>query len=140
MYITRAAILSEIPLLHLVEALDDDGDGLEDPNAFERVEFSAETEIDGILGQRYQVPFVTPYPAIVTNAARVIVLEKLYQRRGIPSDKNPWTKQASDVRTQLKGIALGKEPLTPESKKVNRAVDPITEPSKTTLRNGGILA
>ena len=138
-YITQAEILSDIPPQTLLEALDDDGDGVADADAWDKVEAAAAEAIDGPLSQRYSTPFVT-VPPFIKFAARVLVLEKLYLRRGLAGDANPWTSQAKGVRAKLDLIAAGKEPLSPEVNKPKPSISAITEPAGTTLKNGGILA
>lgn len=132
-YLTQADIASELPPEFQLEALDDDGDGVADPGLWDKVEASAAERIDGILGQRFSVPFTAPVPAIVRSAARVFVLELLYFRRGI--DPNPWAKRAGDIEQKLNRIADGDEPLTPGIQRQNQAVTAITECAKTTSAN-----
>lgn len=135
-YVTQSEIEAELPPAFLVEALDDDGDGSEDAGLWDKVEASVAETIDGILGQRFAVPFSAPVPAVVKMAARVLVLELLYFRRSITP--NPWEKRAQDIRAKLGRIADGDEPLTPGAERVNQSVSAITEAAKTTNGNGNL--
>lgn len=131
-YILQSEIESDLPPQFLLEALDDDNDGNEDAGLWDKIEASAAEAIDGVLGQRFTVPFSAPLPAIVKTAARVFILEKLYARRGTKTEDNPWTSQANKLRTKLDRIADGEEPLTPGAVKTNDSVTVMKEAAKTT--------
>lgn len=131
-YILKAEIEADIPPQFLLEALDDDNDGNEDAGLWDKIEASAAEAVDGVLGQRYAVPFTAPLPAVVKNAARVFILEKLYARRGTKTEDNPWTSQANKLRAKLDLIADGEEPLTPGANKANQSVTVMKEAAKTT--------
>lgn len=139
-YVLQSEIEADIPPTFLVEALDDDNDGQADAGLWDKVAESVATEIDGTLGQRFAVPFSSPIPAIVKQAAKVFSLEKLYARRGTPEAQNPWAKQAAAFREKLTRIAKGEEPLTPEIQRAKPSVTAITEPAKTTSSTGSLLA
>lgn len=139
-YITQPEIAADLPPQHLIEALDDDGDGIADAGLFSQIEAAAAKEIDGLLGARYATPFAPPVPAVVASAARFFVLEKLYQRRGIASEQNPYTRQAAAMRSRLGRIGQGEEPLTPEFVRTRPPVSVVTEPAKTTSTAGHLPA
>jgi len=134
-YIIRATLAAEFPPQFITQALDDDGDGAEDTGVWDQIVTNAQTEIDGILGQRYAVPFANPIPAIVVDACTKFVAEKLYLRRGFEGDKNPWAKRASEARTALKDIGTGKTPFTPGLDRKKPSAVAITEPAKTSSRS-----
>lgn len=106
-----------IPGAFLVQALDDDGDGVVD--AFTAVQDQAQGEVDAHLSARFAVPILTNIPPIAKRASMIIAAELCYQRRGTPPDQNPWGKQASAMRKTLEMIASGKieiqvSPASPE--------------------------
>jgi phage gp36-like protein len=135
-YIIMATLVAAVPPQFITQALDDDGDGVADTGLFDQILANAQTEVDGLLGQRYAVPFSNPIPAIVVDATTKFVAETLYLRRGIEGDKNPWAKKAADVRATLKAIAKGDMPLTPAASREKPSASAITEPAKTTSARG----
>ena len=132
-YTMMGQVTAKIPPQFLLEALDDDGDGQADPGIFNQVVANAQTEIDGALGGRYPVPFDNPIPAVVANAALILTCLGIYDRR-VSADKNPFTKQANDVRTQLGEIGDGTKPLVAGTNRVQPSATVITEPAKTSGR------
>ncbi|MBI5770858.1 MAG: DUF1320 family protein [Verrucomicrobia bacterium] len=130
-YIIMATLTAEMPPQFVAQALDDDGDGAADAGLFDQLVANAQTEIDGILGQRFEVPFSNPIPSVVVDACTKLVAEKLYARRGFSGDKNPWEKKAAEVRAELKAIAKGERPLTPTIARAKPSATAITEPAKT---------
>lgn len=112
-YVTRAEIeASGLPPKWLVEALDDNGDKAEDTGLLDAIIARASADVDGILGQRFAVPFATP-PPVAARAARILVMATLYRRRLVPEDKNPYAKAEVDAVAKLTRIAVGDEPLMP---------------------------
>jgi hypothetical protein len=117
MYVTQTEILAEIPAATLLQALDDDGDGVADANVWDEIATSASMEVYARLSPAVDLPDPTletlgddvPYAA--RAACRVFALEKIFQRRGM-GDKNPWTEQANMWRRKLDRIGLGAEPLS----------------------------
>jgi phage gp36-like protein len=135
-YIIMATLVAEVPPQFVLQALDDDGDGVADTGLFDQVVANAQAEVDGLLGQRYAVPFQNPVPAIVVDATTKFVAEKLYSRRGLDGEKNPWSKKAADVRALLKQIAKGEVPLTPAASREKPSASAITEASRTHSSRG----
>ncbi|MBB5351103.1 phage gp36-like protein [Haloferula luteola] len=133
-YITQDDIEPKLPPAFITEALDDDGDQRQDPGLWEKIEADAANDIDGILGQRFAVPFAEPIPAIVKSAAKIFVLATLYFRRG--KSPNPWETPAKEMTEKLGRIANGEEPLTPDINRKKDSVAAITEPAKTTATDG----
>ena len=127
-YVTRAEIEAEIPPQLLVESLDDDNDELEDPGLFEKLVAKASADVDGILGQRFAVPFAKA-PPLAARAARIFLLATLYRRRQIPEDRNPYAKAEKDMVDKLTRIAVGDEPLMPAAASGEAYVE--GEPSRT---------
>lgn len=135
-YIIMATLVAEVPPQFITQALDDNGDGTADAGLFDQIVANAQAEVDGILGQRYTVPFQNPVPAIVVDATTKLVAERLYSRRGLDGEKNPWSKKASDVRALLKTIAKGEVPLTPAAAREKPSASAITEPARTSSARG----
>ena len=137
-YIDITDITSRLPETHLIEALDDDGDGVIDAGLWDQVAADAGEMVDGFLGQRFAVPFSDPLPAVVKFAARIFALEILYERRGMAGDDNPHTSLAKAMRNRLGRIADGEEPLAPGKKKAAGSVATITEPARTSSKDGNL--
>lgn len=129
-YVELSDVEGKIPSKFLIQALDDDNDGAIDTGIFELVQAQAGQEIDGRLGQRYEVPFVSPLPALVSLAALIFACEGVYARRVVP-DQNPFKAQADGMRSKLDEIAKGEQPLTPEIQRKQPSVSVITSPSRT---------
>lgn len=110
-YVTRAQVEAKIPAQLLLEALEDDGDGLEDAGLFDELVDLASQEADGLVSTIYPVPFADPAPAAIRTAAFVFTCEAVYQRRGIDADSNPWTKQANWWRNRLGKVGEGEMPI-----------------------------
>lgn len=139
-YVEQTDIEALIPAEFLLQALDDDQDGEADPGVWDKLVVAVGDEIDGALGQKYTVPFATPYPSVVKAAAKVLALWSLYQRRGLAGDRNPWESEAKRQRDKLDRIGKGLDPLTPDNlgKKPGGVV--ITETAKTYDGNGNLMA
>lgn len=138
-YTTRAAVVAKLPDRFLVEALDDDNDGIEDEGLFDQILANVVTEIDGYLEGRYTLP-ISPVPAILRSAALTLMLEELYRRRGITDEANPHVKPAASLRGRLTLIAKGELPLVATVEKAAAAVTVITEPARTHASGGGLQA
>ncbi|WP_157837243.1 phage protein Gp36 family protein [Geminisphaera colitermitum] len=135
-YITRAALSAIVPPQFILEALDDNKDGIEDPGLYQDLLTVAQKEVDGILGKRFRVPFANPIPDIVSTATLKIMGELLYKRRGYSGEQNPHEAAANKERAALEKIASGTDPLTPEVQRKNPSASIVTEKAKTTSRSG----
>lgn len=135
-YLLIAAVSAVIPPQFLTQALDDDNDGVADAGLFSQIVANAQTEIDGILGGRFTTPFDNPLPAVVSDAALKIVCEGLYKRRGIEADKNPWAKDAKEIRDRLAKIAKGEMPLYTTLERAKPSASAITDTARTTSKSG----
>ncbi len=135
-YTTRAEIEAELPPREILRALDDNADGVEDTGLFNQLLANAAADVDAILGQRYEVPFTSDVPPIVVRASRLLVLAKLYARRGV---EFPQAKELEAVLAKLDRIANGEEPLAPEAQRANGSVSIIVEDSRVHSESGGIL-
>lgn len=139
-YIEQSELTSEVPSQFILEALDDDSDGAADPGVWDAIAASVGQAIDAALGQRYEVPFVDPLPAIVKLAAKVFSASALYKRRGYTEEKNPWAKQEAILMKKLDAIGTGEEPLTPKAERKNPSASVISETAKTVPAGGGLIA
>lgn len=126
-YITYQDAAALIPGDFLLEALDDDRDGV--PEAWATVQAAAERAVDALLGLRYTTPFPPPAPAIVREAALIFACEACYLRRGVR--EHPFTERAKQLSLLLARIASGELPLDPAIQRAAPSVSIITEPSRT---------
>jgi len=108
-YVTQSELEAELPPQHLIDACDDDGDGVADEGRIESVLAGASRAVDGYLEGRYSVPLAEP-PQLARRAALVFALETIYRRRN--SEKNPWSEEAGKLRARLEKVASGEQPLT----------------------------
>jgi phage gp36-like protein len=135
-YVQMSDVNGRIPAPFLLEALDDNQDGVVDVEVWQAIQADVQAAIDGKLGQRYPVPFLAPLPAIVSDAARLFACELLYKRRGSADKVNPWFEEADKMRAKLDLIGAGKQPLTPELQRQKPSVSVVGERSKTTSASG----
>ena len=131
-YLTESDLTAKIPPQTLLEALDDNGDGVADDDLLDSIIASAAGEIDGQLSGRHAVPFTGDIAPRVKHACLIFVLEMLYERRGWTSEngRNPWSGKARDLRSQIKDVAMGTRPLFPASDKGAKNTSYIGEDSK----------
>ncbi len=140
-YVEQSDIEGRLPAAHLVEALDDDADGSADDGVWDKVAADASEAVDGYLSQRFEVPFADP-PELVKLAAKLFALEIIYQRRGVPEDKNPFAAEAGRMRMKLERIAREQEPLISEgvadAERRGAPVTVIGGPSKAVSSSGAL--
>lgn len=105
-YCTQIQIQAEIGLQNLAAMTDDTGAGVVNAATLNQLIQNASFAIDGSISNIYSVPFGTP-PEKVRWACIIFVCEKLYQRRLTPDEKNPYKKQADDLRDIFKKIGNG---------------------------------
>jgi len=129
-YVIMGDVAGRIPGPFLIQALDDNADGLADSEVWDQLAKDTAEEIDGALGKRYSVPFSNPLPAFVSRAAKVIVVDLIYKRRG--EAKNPYADEVAAVRKEMESISKGEEPLDPEQARAKPSASVISEPSRTT--------
>lgn len=109
-YATQAEIEALIPPQFLREALDDDGDGQADDGLLAQVIANAGQAVDALICGRYELPFAVA-PKNVLRAGLVFACESIYQRRQVPAEQNPWTKEAETWRKALREVGEGKGDL-----------------------------
>ena len=136
-YIIMSDLAAELPGKFLIQALDDNQDGLADTDVFASIQNAVKEEIDGKLEQKYDVAqFGTNPPALVRSIARTLACETLYRRRGIDEKNNPYTDRAKAARAKLNAIAKGDELLFPQAKQANESGTVIAEDAKTVSKSG----
>lgn len=136
-YVTLDSLRALLPAQHILEALDDDSDGAEDPGVWLTVQAAAQEGVDGLLSGRFTVPFGAPVPALVKQAAKIFAAEIVYQRRGTKADENPWTTQAGKLRTRLTELGDSDAPAPTDFPGVAKAAAAIiSEPSRTFSGSG----
>ena len=129
-YTTQTDIETTIPAPHLVDALDDDRDGVADASKLDEVIAVADNAVDAYLAGIYTTPFATP-PAAVKEAAFVFACELIYDRRR--ATPNPWKERADFWRTRLEKIGNGDLPLDANEA---REFDPGKEVTETMATSG----
>jgi hypothetical protein len=127
-----------VPPQFILQALDDNGDGVEDDGAFDVLTARACGAVDAICSSLFTVPFASPFPVLIGQAAQTFAAKLLYQRRGIESDKNPFTKEAKDVTDKLTRICRKDEPVPADFPTSSPSVTAITDRAKT-VSTGGFL-
>lgn len=139
-YTTLDEVKAKLPWDFIVQALDDDKDGLMDDSVWEVIAENAAKQVDARLGKRYQVPFnPDALEPIVSDASLTFVLETLYTRRGFgTAENNPFLTAANQFRKDLADIGNGTAPLTPEARKPRQSVVTFTEPSRTHSAAGNL--
>jgi phage gp36-like protein len=103
-YVTRSQVEDKVPPPVLLDALDDDGDGVEDDGRFDSVVSTASQEVDGYLAGLFTVPFDDPAPPKVRHASLVFVLELIYSRRSVDERSNPYAAQGKFWREHLQKV------------------------------------
>ena len=133
-YASLQALASDIPSRTITSMLDDDKDGVADPDVVEDVLQKVDDEINGYLEGRYATPLTGDLPAVVKSAARNFLGEALYKRRNLAGPKLSWVLAASASRAKLNEIKEGSAKLdlvTPPARPAGAA---ILEASRTTRR------
>ena len=127
-----------MPRQFILQALDDDGDGVEDPGAFDVLCAHACSDVDSLLSPLFTVPFADPFPVLVNQAAHTFAAALLYQRRGMTSDKNPFAKDAVAIAEKLTRLVQKKEPVPKDFPVSVATVSASTERCKS-VSTGGFL-
>lgn len=109
--LTIEDLTGDMPEQKIIEALDDDGDGIADETAFRAVLASANERAAAIFGG--EVP--AQYSVAAGHAVRIFALDLLYRRRGVADEANPWSKLAEEEATRLRALASGTEAIDASS-------------------------
>ena len=110
-YVRLSDLAGLVPSEFLTQALDDTNAGTINDDLFNQIAADVSAVIDGYLGTRFSVPFIPDpvsglYPPFVFNAAKKLLAEQLYKRRGVADDKNPWAAECGQLRTMMKAMAI----------------------------------
>ena len=133
------ALKAVMPPAKITEALDDDRDGVADPEAFAAVAAYVDDAVDGALGQRYTLPLAA-VPSLVSAIALTLFAEALYLRAGFSGDQNPFARRADDARAKLEAVAKGDQDLTFDAAPGDgTGGQEFTETLKTRPTNGEML-
>jgi hypothetical protein len=100
----KTDIVSMMPMARIVEALDDNGDGIEDTGAWVGVVATANERLADAFGTADVPP---DFQQACRSALKYFVLELLYSRRGFAGQANPWDRQATAAEKQLRSLASG---------------------------------
>lgn len=109
-YIVQNDVKAYVANNDLIPFLDDDSDGAEDTSLWANIVATCSADVDGRLASIYSVPF-TVVPAKVKAATIIFVCEALYARRITPTEVNPFTKRADEMRKELSKVGAGDMPL-----------------------------
>ena len=129
-YVLKSDLEGKIPASLILQALDDDNDGIEDAGAWDELVVDVESAINSRLEGNYDIPLALPLPAIISEAAKILAAEAIYMRRGIAGEQNPWIKQADMMRKRLEDIGSGEKPLKPGTNPAGPTGAVITEQSR----------
>ncbi len=135
-YVEQSDIYSEIPQTLATQALDDNEDGAVDASVWTTIQTQVQNEIDGLMAGRYAVPFVSPIPPLILHAALIFACEKVISRRLGKGEKNPFTKQADELRGLLKKIAIGEAALAVDIPRAKPPISIISEDSRLHSASG----
>lgn len=113
MYATLADLKKQLPEDLLIQLTDDGGSGIIDTAVTDAALETADVEIDGYLGARYDLPLAAPVPAIIAKQAVDIAIYNLYARRQGPPEH--WQKRYDNTIRFLARIAEGKISLGHDS-------------------------
>lgn len=99
-------LAGHMPPQRIVEALDDDGDGLADDAAWAAVLRAVEDRLATVFG-----PGGVPAAAagLAEYARKLFALELLYNRRGLAGEENPYEAEAQRAEARLRALASGEE-------------------------------
>lgn len=109
-YSDEADITAEVGAQNIIPFLDDDGDGLADTGLLANIISLSDSYINGKLASIYTVP-ISPTPPFLRYCSLILSCERLYRRRMAPTEKNPYTSEADQIREQLTEIGNGELPL-----------------------------
>lgn len=136
-YFTQADLSALIPEDWLTEGLDDDANA--SAEAFAAVRSLVESQANGILGQRYTVPFESPSTALsefLKSTCCYLAAKVVYGRRGM-AEKFPFKDELGDMMKRLDRIGRGEDPLSPAIEQENETAAIISELSRVYSTQSG---
>ena len=135
-YFLRSELEAKVPASIILQALDDDADGVEDVGNWDLLVADVQRQIDGRLEAQFAVPLAEPLPQVIREAAVILAAETIFLRRGKGGDDNPWVNQANAMRARLEKIGAGDLPMTYHDVPDASAGTVITEPSRMSTDPG----
>lgn len=136
-YVEQTDLAGLIPAEDVIEALDDDNDGVADAAAWAQVVALVSQEIDAALvSGGYAAPYPAPYPDLIKRAAKLLAVNELWLRRGVKD--HPRAAEVQAVRNDLTRLAKGTIKLEATTATTS-AGSAITEPLQTRPTGGGLL-
>lgn len=122
-YLALTDLNGQIPPQFLIQALDDDNDGVVD--AWDEVRVAVQDDVDALLEGRFAVPLtLSPMPKVIKRACVAFACELCYRRRGTSDADNPWKGRADAFRKTLAMITAGDLKLSVSPPADAAAVDP----------------
>lgn len=103
-YTSRAEIETLLPDNVIEEACDQDGNGEEDDGVFAALLALIETEVDALVYTDANPDGDGATAALLTSAARALLCDALYRRRGTVEKENPYLVRAQEARERLRRI------------------------------------
>jgi phage gp36-like protein len=91
----------------LIALTDDNQTGQLNQTVLNSVITSSSGVIDRYVSNIYTVPFASPYPSAIVNAALIITCYNLYLRRETPTELNKFKKDYEDTISYLRAINKG---------------------------------
>lgn len=114
-YVVRADIEAEFDDFHLLQALDDDGDGKEDAGLFTSLSAAVEALVSSHADMVAQLGLPTLPATFLRYCARVFMCALLIRRRGAVDEMNPFATPEKEIRTRLERIESGEIDVRPKS-------------------------
>lgn len=133
-YVNRSWVETKVPSQHLLEALDDDGDGVEDDGLFDKLAESVSGDVDSIIGAD-----ATVGAALRTSAANIFFCATIYKRRGVGDAANPWAGDATKMTKKLEAIATGEQRIEPTPAPSHGTTRVVTEQAKSYPKSGRLI-
>ncbi len=122
-YLALTDLNGQIPPQFLIQALDDDNDGVVD--AWDEVRVAVQDDVDALLEGRFAVPLtLSPMPKVIKRACVAFACELCYRRRGTSDADNPWKGRADAFRKTLAMTTAGDLKLSVSPPADAAAVDP----------------
>ena len=114
-YVFRADIAAEFDLEHLVAALDDNKDSIEDAGLFDALA----TAVDAQVQAHVDLVAARGLPVLPATYARqmakTFMCALLFRRRGVEDGSNPFAKSETALREQVASIVSGDLPTVPRT-------------------------
>lgn len=109
-YTTQAAITANICAADLIAALDDDSSGVLNVPILNQIIENVSTDIDGMLGGLYNIPF-NPIPSMVANGALAMACYQIYRRALTPDEKNTFKDENDKYVKMFLEVRNGDKPF-----------------------------